>query len=329
MTKLEIPPSEFATELTRGNLKTAMKEAGAKSADLWAVHPSKLRKIEGFNGRIRTPAYLEHLARIKESIRENGYYQDKPLAGFVAREDGCDVIYITEGHTRFEAVCELIAEGHEIEKVPVVVKPNGTTMEDLTFALVTSNEGRPFTTFETALMVKRLVGMGVDEATIAKRLGFKSGKKYVDDLLTLAGAPKAVRDLVIAEKVSATLAIQELSKHGAKAAERLQAAVAKAEAKGKKKATAKHVENRPATATKKGKAGEDPAHVEKTQPRGEVNADDVLADAVASGFDPADEAARERLLVFAATLLARFGIELYALEPDSVEPEEVDPAEGL
>src|SRR5690606_33714456 len=141
MAKLQIPSDDFAPDLVRGNLKKAMADAGAKNPhSLWSVPPDKLRVIEGFNGRIRTPAYLEHLANIKASIRENGYYQDKPLAGYVAKEDDADVIFITEGHTRFEAIRELIDEGVEVETLPVVVKPNGTTTEDLTFALITSNE---------------------------------------------------------------------------------------------------------------------------------------------------------------------------------------------
>jgi Predicted transcriptional regulators len=335
MAKLEIPTDEFDLELVRGNVKKAMADAGAKSGDFWSVPPSMLRVIDGFNGRIRTPAYLEHLARIKDSIRENGYYQDKPLAGFVAKgENGDDVIYVTEGHTRFEAVRELIEEGVEIERVPVVVKPNGTTMEDLTFALVTSNEGRPFTTFETALMVKRLVGMGVDEATIAKRLGFKAGKAYVDDLLSLAGAPKAIRDMVIAEKISATLAIQELKKHGAKAVDRLKAAVAKAEASGKKKASAKHLD-KPAKQSKKAASGKDAAEAGKAAQGREIDSDTVLYDAKACGL--LEQASSDVILAFAATLLNRFGVEVYieveeapAEEVESVqEAAEEDPADDL
>lgn len=320
MSKLDIPSADFAPDLARGNLKMAMASAGATNPHaLWTVPPSQLRVIDGFNGRIRTPAYLEHLAGVKNSIRENGYYQDKPLAGYVAKEDGEDVIYVTEGHTRFEAVAELTAEGHEIEKVPVVIKPNGTSMEDLTVALVTSNDGRPFTTYEKALMVKRLVGMGLDEATIAKRLGFKTGKSYVDDLLTLAGAPKAVRDLVIAEKITATMAIDELKGSGAKAAERLKAAVDTAAANGKSKATPKHLDK--STKPKKAKAAKTEAPSGPIKPQ--VDADDVLADAQKCGFVINEDVSEDMILKLAATLLDRVGAEVYAEEPAS------DPAADL
>lgn len=321
MSKLEIPPTEFAQELISGNVKAAMKSLGASSSDLWKVEPAKLRRLKDFNGRIRTPAYLEHLASIKESIRENGYYPDKPLAGYVAKDDdGSDVVYVTEGHTRFEAVDELIAEGVEFGTIPVVIKPKGTTMEDLTIALVTSNEGRPFTTYEKALMVKRLVGMGMDEATIAKRLSFKTGKAYVDDLLLLAGAPKAVRDLLIADKIAATMAIAELKASGPKAAERLKAAVDTAAEKGKAKASPKHLE-KPAGKPKKAKVAPTPSP-EAEKPA--LSATDALLDAQNCGLDAVDD--EGKLLKFAATILARFGIEVYDEVAEEPKP---DPASDL
>lgn len=306
MTKLEIPSADYNQELISGNVKAAMKSIGASSSDLWKVEPAKLRRLSGFNGRIRTPAYLEHLASIKESIRENGYYPDKPLAGYVAKDDdGNDVVYVTEGHTRFDAVDELIEEGVEFGTIPVVIKPKGTTMEDLTIALVTSNEGRPFTTYEKALMVKRLVGMGMDEATIAKRLNFKTGKAYVDDLLLLAGAPKAVRDLLIADKIAATMAIAELKANGPKAVERLKAAVDTATEKGKAKASPKHLE-KAASKPKKAKVAPTPSP-EAEKPA--LNAMDALLDAQNCGLDSVEDEAK--ILKFAATLLARFGVELF------------------
>lgn len=327
MSKLEIPSAEFTPELVSGSVKTAMKDAGAKSADLWKVHPSKLRVIEGFNGRIRTSSYEEHVQNIKQSIIENGYYPDKPLAGYVAKEGDENVIYVTEGHTRHEAVQLAIAEGHEIEAIPVVVKPAGTSVEDLTVALVTSNEGRPFTTYEKSLMIKRLIGMGMDEDTIAKRLMMT--KKQVENLLVLAGAPKQIRDWVIADKISATLAIDELQKHGAKAVERLKKAIETAASKGKKKASAKHVEDKPAKA-KKAKAAAEPADDQggdatPADTGKSIDAADVLADATACNINLGSEETRAKILKFAATLLERFGIEVFSDESAG----EDDPAADL
>lgn len=326
MAKLEIPAADFALNLTLGSTKAAMKEAGASSADLWKVHPSKIKRIPGFNGRIRTPSYLAHLADIKSSIRENGYYPDKPLAGFVARDDesGKDVIYLTEGHTRLDAVDELIAEGLEIDTVPIVIKPKGTDMEDLTVALARSNDGRPFTVFETALLVKRLFLMGMDEKTIAKRMNFKTGKRYVDDMLLLAGAPKAIRDMLIADKITGTMAIDQLKTEGGKATETLKAAVETAAASGKGRASPKHLPKSQKPAKPAKKAAPAPAAEAVKTDKAEkpsVRAMDVLLDAEKCGYVIGGEG-DENLLKFAATLLDRFGIEVYDEQAD-------DPASDL
>lgn len=226
-------------ELIRGNVKAAMKDAGASSADLWNVPYSQLRVLPGFNKRQRNAEYEAHIEYLTNSILQNGYYQDKPIAGFVATEDGVNVIYVTEGHSRYEAAGRAIERGAALEAIPVVVKPKGTTMEDLTFALVTSNEGRPFTPFETGLAIKDLVNMGVAEKRIAERLGLTVA--YVNSLLELVGAPRAVREMVSSGKVSATVAIKALKQDGSKAAERLKAGLAEAKKAGKEKVTAKHM----------------------------------------------------------------------------------------
>ena len=135
MAKPEIPSTEFGAELTRGNLKTAMAEAGAKNPHaLWMVPYGQIKVIPGFNTRIRTPEYEAHIEATKESIKENGFYQDKPLTGYVALEDGQQVIYLTDGHTRHEAAGRAIDEGYSLENLPIVIKPNGTSIEDLTVA---------------------------------------------------------------------------------------------------------------------------------------------------------------------------------------------------
>lgn len=256
---MTIPSSDFNVELERGNLKGAMAEAGATNPHaLWSVPYDQIRVIDGFNPRVRRPDYEAHLEYLTQSIMENGYYQDKPLAGYVAKdEDGNNVIYLTDGHTRHEAAGRAIARGAPIETLPVVVKPRGTSMTDLTIALVTSNEGRPFTPYEKAVTIKRLVSYGLSIPTIANRLSMTT--KYVNDLLMLIEAPKEVQELVASDRVSSTLAIRELTKHGAKAAARLKQAVAKAESSGKGKATAKHVEGRqqPVRAPKRPQLTED------------------------------------------------------------------------
>ena len=230
--------SNVPTELVRGNVKAAMKTAGAGSADLWNVKPQDIKFIDGFNLRSHNAEYEAHIEYLTQSIMQNGYYQDKPIAGYVVvNPDGTQTIVATDGHSRVTATLRAIKAGSPIETLPMVIKPKGTTMEDLTIAMINSNEGRPFTPYEKGLAIKRLVSMGLTEKDIAKRLAMTV--PYVGDLLNLVGAPKAVREMVASGQVSATAAVTTLKKHGAKASEKLAKGLERATAAGKTKVTAK------------------------------------------------------------------------------------------
>lgn len=251
----------FNLQLTPGGTKPVMKAVGASSSDLWKVKREHIHVIDGFNVRNpNDPAYKAHVKSLAQSIEENGYMADKPLAGYVAREESGDVIYLTDGHSRLAAVDLLIAKGIEFEGLPVVVKERGTSMEDLTIALVTSNSGKPLTPMELVTVIKRLKGFGMDDKTIAKRLTIT--KKYLDDLLFLAAAPTAIRDMVSNGKVSASLAISTLRDNPKKAVEKLQAAVVKVEASGKTKVTPKNMK----------------------APKAEKHIDDILVDKLAAAM---------------------------------------------
>lgn len=228
---------DFTRELTPGNTKAAMKAVGAASSDLWKVAPDQLRTLDDFNARIKNDAYAARVRWIADSIKANGFYPDKPLTGFVALEDGEEVIYVTGGHRRHEGVLLAIEEGADVPTVPVVIKPRGTSMEDLTVDLVVGNEGEPLTTYEQAVVCKRLAGFGWDSKEIARRLGYSTAQ-YVDGLLSLASAPLAVRKMVIEAVISATTAIEAIKKHGDKATDVLLAAMVKS-AGGR--VTAKHM----------------------------------------------------------------------------------------
>ena len=230
---------DFTRELTPGNTKAAMKAVGAVSADLWQVEPTRLRILEGFNARVKNEAYAGRVRWIADSIKANGYYKDKPLTGFVALEEGTEVIYVTGGHRRHEAVLLALSEGVEVAAVPVVIKPRGTSMEDLTVDLVMGNEGEPLTTYEQAVVCKRLAAFGWESKETARRLGY-SGAQYVDALLSLASAPLPVRRMVMESVISATLAIDSIKKHGDKAGDVLLAAMVKS-GTGTKRITAKNV----------------------------------------------------------------------------------------
>ncbi len=221
--------------ITAGPVKAAMKDAGASSSDLWNVPIAAIKVMEGFNVRVRNSDYAIHICEIGESILSNGYMKDKPLSGFVANEGGQNIIYVTDGHSRLEAVAYANERGAQITTVPVVTKPAGTSIEDLTVGLGTSATGRPLMPIEKAQVVKRLVGYGMEEAVIAKRLGITVG--YVGDLLKLIAAPKKIRAMVESGQVSASNATDAIKKHGSNASDVLTEKLDAAMAAGKTKIT--------------------------------------------------------------------------------------------
>lgn len=233
-----LPTANFEPTLTQGKTVPAMTKAGADKGELWQVPVENIRVLEGFNVRIMdTPRAKEAHDELVNSITVNGFYPDKPLAGYVAMEGDEEVIYIQDGHRRFAATQAAIGAGAPIEKLPVVVKPAATSLEDLTVAMMQSNSGEPLTMYEQALLVKRLVNYNMAKDDIAKRLS--KTPRHIDNLLVLAGVPAKVRDMIVAEDVSATQALKEMRKNPAKAVQVLTDRVKAANAKGKTKAAPK------------------------------------------------------------------------------------------
>ena len=241
--KLTLPKAKFAHELTSAPVDPTMKAAEATTTKLYRVPVDKIKPIPGFNVRVESPDYIAHRDMIRASIAANGYDQTKPLAGYVAKEDGENVIYVTDGHTRLAAVQDFnadpdTAEKDEIATLPVMVHPKEVSLTDLTVALHTANNGRPLTPFELGVVVKRLLAEeDAKKSDIAKRLGVTS--RYLDDVLLLANADAKVKQHVASGNVSSTMAIQLIRKDADSAAEKIEAAVKKTAGTGKK-ATAKH-----------------------------------------------------------------------------------------
>ena len=232
--------TEFNLQLNPGAVKAAMKSAEASSRDLWQVAPDKLKVIEGFNVRVKDDAYALHIRSLADSMKAEGFYQDKPLSGIVERDGEVQTIYITDGHCRLEAAQLAISEGAELVKLPVVVNQAGVSREDLTVALVKSNAGKPLTTYEVAVVCKRLVRYGMEEKLVASRLGLTV--QHVNGLLSLVASPYQLQKLVMDNVVSATAAIDAIAKYGKDALDRVLAAQAAANAVGKTRVTAKTID---------------------------------------------------------------------------------------
>lgn len=225
-------------QLTPGSVKKATQ--GISSGDLWKYPIERLRVIPGYNAREKDADYKASVREYADSMKANGYDQTKPIAGYVIEgEDGEHYVGITDGHTRFDAIALANKEGAEITTVPVVTAARGTSMEDITIALVTANTGKPLKPFAVANVCKRLTGYGMETKEIARRLGLT--KPYVDSLLDLLSTPKALREMVSSGQVSATLAMDTVKQHGKDATKVLAKGATAAKKAGKERVTAKHV----------------------------------------------------------------------------------------
>jgi len=202
MSDLQVFPStDFNIELAQGGRDAAIKGAGATKRDLLMVPLDAIKIVAGFNVRIHDSDYDKHVEAIKTSIIENGFYSHMPISGYAGKEGDTTFIYCAGGFTRLEAAKRARAEGAPIEALPVVLKPPGTSMIDLIVGLDGDNANRPLKPYERAVVVKRLIGYGADEPTVAKRLGIS--EQYVKELLYLMSLPKTLLGMVVAGKAAA------------------------------------------------------------------------------------------------------------------------------
>jgi ParB-like chromosome segregation protein Spo0J len=129
-----------------------------------------------------------------------------------------------------------LAEGAKILNIPVVTLPTkGIGLQDIIAGLYTSNTGKSLTTFETALVCKRLAAFGWTETQIGKKLGF--GPEYIEQLLEVVSAPMTIVTMIQNGECSVGLALDMLRKHRGGAVDVLKTGLENAQRAGKKSVT--------------------------------------------------------------------------------------------
>lgn len=205
------------------------------------VFVEDLRVKPDFNPRIQDEEYHKHIRSLADSMKREGFKPEHPVTGIIQVTKGKPKVDITDGACRYAAVLLAISEGaRDIQEIPVILKDKSTTIEDLTWSLAEANGGKHFTTLEMAVVVKRLKRFGNENKVIAERLGMTPER--VGQLLTLAGAPRVIREMIEKGEIAAGLALDTYREMGPDAAEVLTTAAAakKAEAGGVvKKVTAR------------------------------------------------------------------------------------------
>ena len=230
---------EFDTTVVPTSHKKLLRSMAHTKGNQIEVFPEDIRILPGFNPRLPTDEFKAHIREVADSIKENGFYDDKPLAGFAGMEGARPVFFLTDGEVRYRAALIARSEGAPLETLPAVLKREGTSLEDLTVALVRSNGGKRFTPLELSIVCARLSKFNWTTQKIATALGFSG--EYVAQLLLLAAAPKTVRDLVQSGEASAGVAISALKTHGSEAPKVLQQAAETAKNQGQTGVSKRHL----------------------------------------------------------------------------------------
>ncbi|MCA8266466.1 ParB/RepB/Spo0J family partition protein [Burkholderia vietnamiensis] len=224
------------TELVAGN-REVIRSVATGRPDAYMIPLGIVRIREGFNdARKADPDYPSHVREIADSMKANGWLRHKPLVGVITPEG---LAVPSDGHSRYEAALLANSEGAGIEQIPFMPEHKGTNEDDRIFGLILNNNGKRLTPMGEAIVIKQLIGRGIAEKEIARRLGYSITK--VQNALTLIAAPTQIRDMVSAGEVSATTAIKTIKEHGAQAVEHLQEAKETAAAAGKTRITGKHL----------------------------------------------------------------------------------------
>lgn len=234
-------PSLKLTRFTPAAPADAIAATGAKkSGKLLLVPVDNLTVLPGFNVRATdTPEYEAAVEELKQSIILEDFYESKPISGLAAVVDGQDTIVIIDGHLRYAAVQAAIAEGKEIEYLPVVLKNKSNSSDvDLAVAVQKENQQTPLTMLERAILAERMIKSGMTVEEVAERFGKTT--RHIDDLRVLVEAPREVRELVKEGRLSASQAVASIRRDPEGAAEKLLEADARAQERallrGEKKA---------------------------------------------------------------------------------------------
>src|SRR6266705_434108 len=213
----------------------AIKDIAQGRSDIYRVDPKLIQTKEGWNSRDASdPANAEHIATLAASIKEIGV--KKPLVCYMENE----IVYVTDGHCRLQAVMQLINAGVEIKTVPVMVEDRFANEADRIFSQIVHNQGKPLTAIEQAKVFKRLIDLGWAQKDIAVKAGMSGGR--VSQLLELLTLLLVLQKFITEGKASATMVLATFKKHNGDVAltvAELNGAVAVANEQGRKRAMPK------------------------------------------------------------------------------------------
>lgn len=198
------------------------------STDLFKVDPHKIVIQDGWNPRSCIDANA--LEELKASMRDNGFYPDKPL--LLHRK--ADQLILISGHRRLRAVLGLIDEGVPFIAVPAVLDQSGDDGDLLARALAANQNGVPLEPLDEAAGFKRLTGYGWEPKRIAEKVG--RSLSHVYGRLKLLEAEPEVMQAVETKTITTTDAVRVVRRSGRSGVSQSAALAGKIENRRAKKA---------------------------------------------------------------------------------------------
>ena len=175
-------------------------------SDLFKVDPRAIVVREGWNPRTSIDTAL--LDDLKASLKDNGYYLDKPL---LLHRKGEQLVLIS-GHRRLQAVLALIEEGVPFVSVPAVLDQTGDEGELLARALSANQNGVPLEPLDEAHAFMRLTGYGWEPKRIAEKVG--RSLSHVYGRLKLLEAETEILEAVERKEITHTDAVRVVEQSG-------------------------------------------------------------------------------------------------------------------
>lgn len=213
-----------------------IKDIAVGRSDIFRLDPADIRVREGWNLRnTETSEYKAGIVDLKNQIIAAGGVKE---ALTVQWEDGAP--WLTNGHRRLEAVKLALAEGHEINFVPVQTEGRNVGEVDCILSMILRNSGVPFTPMENAGVFKRLQDLGLTLVQIGEKVGYTEAR--VRQTIDLLSMPEPIKAHIDAGTVAPTTAAEVVKRVGReRAGSVIEAGVKKAEEKGRKKVMRKDV----------------------------------------------------------------------------------------
>lgn len=180
-------------------------------SDLYSVHPNMLTEEVGFNVRgafddayFDQPEVQEHIRGLADSYKAGRYVP--PIV--VQVRDG--VPYVRDGMHRRRALMLAMSEGADIKRVQVLEHRGDEAQQ--TLLLATSNDGRPLSPMERAMIYDRLKKWGWTQQEIATSV--RRTPSHVSHTLALLELPIELKRMVQRGEIAATQAAELFRQHG-------------------------------------------------------------------------------------------------------------------